>query len=246
MKRYFSFPDHQKITLPNLSPTMETGGIQSWGLKEGDKVIAGAVLANIETDKANIDFEMQDEGYIAKLLFDEGTKDVPVGTPIAILVDDEDDIAAFKDYKPEDAPAAAPAESAPEPEAPAAASTPTASSAPAPARQASGDRVFASPLAHKLASEKGISVNDVQGTGPNGRVIAADVKEYKPAPAAGKKAATPATSSAGLPDFTDTEVSSIRKVIADRLTYSKSNIPHYYVTVSVEVDELLKLRARLN
>lgn len=210
-------------------------------------------MAAIETDKATVDFEMQEEGFIAKLCYPEGAKDVPLGSVIAILVENKEDIAAFANYDPsaataapvQDTPAAEATSSQPAAQTQAAASSSVASSA------GDGSRVFVSPYAKKLAAEKGLDLSQVSGTGPNNRIVAADVEEFKGAPqakvaAAGaqKKAAAPSDLPAGA--FEDFENSQIRKVIADRLTYSKQNIPHYYVTVSVEVDKLLALRGKLN
>ena len=209
------------------------------------------MLASIETDKAVVDFEMQEEGYVAKLLFPEGAKDVPLGKIVAVLVENKADIEAFKDYTG-DAPSAAP--SSPAAAAPQAAASPSAASSSQAARaqqQQGGNRVFASPLAIRTAGEKGINVNDIRGTGPNGRVVAADVREFTPSAAPQKAPAAGQTKvAAGLPDtaaaYVDLENSQIRKVIAERLTYSKQNIPHYYVTVQVQMDNLLALRAKLN
>ena len=120
MRQFSSFPEHMKMNLPNLSPTMEVGTIQSWAVKVGDQVNAGDVLATIETDKAAVDFEMQDEGYIAQILYPEGSKDIPVGAPICILVEDEADIAKFKDFKASDAGPVESAAAAPQEETPAA------------------------------------------------------------------------------------------------------------------------------
>lgn len=232
MRMFSSYPSHLKLDMPNLSPTMEKGNIGSWVVKVGDKVGPGDIICGIETDKATVDYEVQDEGYIAKILFPENTKDIPLGTPLAILVEDEDDIPAFADFVADasSAPASTPAaEPTPEPVASTpAASTPAAASKGAPAKS-SGGRVFASPLAQNLANEQGVSLAGVQGTGPNGRIIKADVLE---AAASGPvKAATPVFDSVPAAGFIDLENSNIRKVIADRLTYSKQNIPHYYVTV---------------
>lgn len=252
MRRGFSLPSHQKLEMPNLSPTMEKGNIAKWLKKEGDSIKPGDILAQIETDKATVDFEMQEEGYIAKLLYPEGAKDVKLGQVVAIIVDNKDDIAKFKDYQGGAAPAtpaaaAAPAAPKKEAEAPKAAPVTTSS---APQRSASaGDRVFASPLAKKVAAEKGLDLSGVTGSGPNNRIIIQDVEAAlkKPQTAAPQKRAA----STGLVDFSnvnfeDKEVSNIRKVIAERLCYSKQNIPHYYVTVAVNVDNLIKLRGKLN
>jgi len=148
-RNFSSLPDHIKLEMPNLSPTMEKGNIGSWSVAVGDKIGPGDVLCSIETDKATIDYEMQDEGYVAKLLYEAGTKDIPLGKVLAILVDDADDISAFADFSDDSASAApaTPAASAPEPTpAASAAPTPTTPSAKA-APKSSGDRIFISPLA---------------------------------------------------------------------------------------------------
>ena len=198
---------------------------------------------------------MQEEGYVAALLYPEGAKDVELGKVVAIIVEDKADLDAFKNYTAESAsaPAAAPAEPAGQAATPVAAA---ASSSPAAApAQSSGDRIFVSPLAKRMAEEKGLSLDQIKGTGPNNRIIAADVEEAKSQPAsapasAPAKAPAAAAKPAELPStaaaYEDLENSQIRKVIAERLTYSKQNIPHYYVTVQVQVDALLALRAKLN
>lgn len=220
--------------------------------KVGDEIAPGDVLASIETDKAVVDFEMQEEGFLAALLYEEGAKDVELGKVVAIIVEDKSEIDAFKNYSPDAASAAPQAPAAPQaaPVSTPASSTPAA--APQQQQVASGDRIFVSPLAKRLAEEKGLSLDQISGSGPNGRVIAADVEEFKPQAAAAKAPAAKAASGAmaDLPStsaaYEDFENSQIRKVIAERLTYSKQNIPHYYVTVSVQVDALLALRAKLN
>ena len=213
-------------------------------------------MAAIETDKAVVDFEMQEEGYVAALLYPEGTKDVELGKIVAIIVEDEADVAAFKNYSPEaaSAPAAAPQQPAQEAASPATPASSAAPSQPQAVSRASGDRVFVSPLAKRMAEEKGVSLDSIQGTGPNNRIIAADVQEAQAQPKAAAGAAPAKTAApaqmADLPStsaaYEDFENSQIRKVIAERLTYSKQNIPHYYVTVQVQVDNLLALRAKLN
>ena len=244
--RQFSsdLPEHIKLTMPNLSPTMEKGNLAKWLKEVGDEVMPGDILAEVETDKATVDFEMQEEGYVAKLLVEEGTQDIPLGQLVAIIVPDEDDIAAFKDFTGDsEAPAAqesAPAQSEPAPAAP----QPTQPSQAQPAQTFSaptGGRVAASPFAQKLAADKGVSVGQIQGTGPGGRVIAADVNEYQQ-PIAQAAAATPTAGTS----YEDVPITQIRKIIAKRLTESKQTIPHYYVSVECEVDNLLKLRRKLN
>jgi len=222
------YPDHIALEMPNLSPTMEKGNIQKWNKQVGDEVQPGDVLASVETDKAVVDFEMQEEGYVAKLLYPEGAKDVPLRKIVAVLVDNKDDIAAFSDYTGE-ASAAPVQEAAPAQQEAAQTAQPAAQASSAPATAVSGDRVFASPLAKKIAAEKGIDLSQVQGTGPNNRIIEADVLEFKaPVQQAVQQAApsTPAAPQAQQVDmppslFQDHENSTIRKIIAQRLTESK-------------------------
>jgi pyruvate dehydrogenase E2 component (dihydrolipoamide acetyltransferase) len=234
--------------MPALSPTMEKGNLGAWNKKVGDTIAPGDVLCSIETDKATIDYEMQDEGFIAKLLYPEGAKDIPLGSAMAIVVDNEEDIAKFADYTAADiattpAPAKAVAAAPTPAAAPVAAAQPAAAAPAAPAR--GGDRVFASPVAQNLANAQGLNLATVAGTGPGGRIIKADIED---ALAVGSHRASEPILFDSAPGigFTDIENTQIRKVIADRLTYSKQNIPHYYVTVTVEMDNLMKLRAKLN
>ncbi|XP_044077433.1 dihydrolipoyllysine-residue acetyltransferase component of pyruvate dehydrogenase complex, mitochondrial [Siniperca chuatsi] len=249
-----SYPTHMKITLPALSPTMTMGTVQRWEKKVGEKLSEGDLLAEIETDKATIGFEVQEEGYLAKIMVAEGTRDVPLGTPLCIIVEKESDIAAFKDYvetgvaevstpPPAPAPAAAPAAAAP---------------SPAPAAAPRKGRVFASPLAKKLAAEKGIDLTQVSGSGPDGRITRKDIDSFVPPKAAPAVAAAPtaaaapaaptpaAAPAAPAGTFTDIPISNIRKVIAQRLMQSKQTIPHYYLSVDVNMDQVLELRKELN
>ncbi|XP_025090906.1 dihydrolipoyllysine-residue acetyltransferase component of pyruvate dehydrogenase complex, mitochondrial-like [Pomacea canaliculata] len=236
---------------------METGTISSWQKKEGDKVSEGDLLAEIETDKATVGFESSEEGYLAKICVPEGTKEVPLGKVVCIIVNNKEDVAAFKDYvpSPEDdvkiggsgAPAAVkqPEPAAPAPPAPlppTAVSPPTAAPTVAPPA-ASGVRVFATPFAKTLASEKGIDLKQVRGSGPEGQIRAADLAGISP----GAPAATVAAP-VGLPGqlFIDIPLNNIRQVIAKRLTLSKQTIPHYYLTVDVKVDNILRVRKDLN
>jgi len=252
-----------EIKMPALSPTMEEGTLAKWLVKEGDTVKSGDLLAEIETDKATMEFEAVDEGVIGKILVAEGTDGVKVGTVIATMAGDGEDAAtpapapAPVAKAEAAAPAPAKAETAP---APAAASAPTP--APAPARTADGERVKASPLARRIAAEKGVDLAGVAGSGPSGRIVKADVEGAKPgaAPAAQPSAAAPAAApaAAAAPTehkpvwFDDTipheeeKLSNIRKTIARRLTESKQTIPHIYLTVDVRLDALLKLRGELN
>ncbi|KAK2828618.1 hypothetical protein Q5P01_019652 [Channa striata] len=253
-----SYPPHMKIALPALSPTMTMGTVQRWEKKVGEKLSEGDLLAEIETDKATIGFEVQEEGYLAKILVSEGTRDVPLGAPLCIIVEKESDVAAFKDYvangvaevsTPPPAPVATPA--------PASAPSPSpAASAPAAPRKG---RVFASPLAKKLAAEKGIDLAQVSGSGPDGRITRKDIESFVPSKAAAPAVAaapTPAAApaaraSAAFPaappgTFTDIPISNIRKVIAQRLMLSKQTIPHYYLSIDVNMDQVLELRKELN
>lgn len=181
-QRSFSYPPHVKLEMPNLSPTMEKGNIAKWLKKEGDSIKPGDILAQIETDKATVDYEMQEEGFIAKLLYPEGAKDVKLGQVVAIVVDNKDDVAKFKDFKGE-ASAAAPA--APKKEAQAAQQASTTvkqaeskieSAKTSAASTPSGGRVFASPLAKKIATEGGLDLSGVSGSGPNNRILKSDVE----------------------------------------------------------------------
>ncbi|KAG9265625.1 dihydrolipoyllysine-residue acetyltransferase component of pyruvate dehydrogenase complex, mitochondrial [Astyanax mexicanus] len=252
-----SYPSHMKILLPALSPTMTMGTVQRWEKKVGEKLNEGDLLAEIETDKATIGFEVQEEGYLAKIMISEGTRDVPLGTPLCIMVEKESDIQAFADYVETGVAAAPPP--APTPVAappPAAAPVAPAAAAAAPAAAARKGRVFASPLAKKLASEKGIDLAQVAGTGPDGRITKKDIESFVPAKAAPPLAAAPAAptpraaapAAAAVPTgtFTDIPISNIRRVIAQRLMQSKQTIPHYYLSVDINMDQVLDLRKELN
>lgn len=237
------------IKMPALSPTMEQGKLARWLVKVGDTVSSGDIMAEIETDKATMEFEAVDEGVIASIDVAEGAEDVKVGTVIATLAGEDEDAA------PAEKPAAAPApeaEAAPAPKA----STPAPQAV---AKVVDGDRVIASPLARRIAESKGIDLAAVAGSGPNGRIVKADLESAKAAPAPAAKPApvvvAPApvaspVAAAALPDFgipfEDQKLSSMRKTIARRLTESKQQVPHIYLTVDVRLDALLKLRGELN
>ncbi|XP_026860101.2 dihydrolipoyllysine-residue acetyltransferase component of pyruvate dehydrogenase complex, mitochondrial [Electrophorus electricus] len=257
-----SYPPHMKILLPALSPTMTMGTVQRWEKKVGEKLNEGDLLAEIETDKATIGFEVLEEGYLAKILISEGTRDVPLGTPLCIMVEKESDIQAFTDYvetgvatspPPAPAPVVAPSTAAlPLAQAP----PPAASAPPAPphASAARKGRVFVSPLAKKLAAEKGIDLSQVTGTGPDGRITKKDIESFVPtkavapptAPAAPVPSPAPALAPVPTGTFTDIPVSNIRRVIAQRLMQSKQTIPHYYLSVDINMDQVLDLRKELN
>ncbi|MDP5278893.1 pyruvate dehydrogenase complex dihydrolipoamide acetyltransferase [Sphingomonas sp. DG1-23] len=245
-----------EIKMPALSPTMEEGTLAKWLVKEGDTVKSGDLLAEIETDKATMEFEAVDEGVIGKITVPEGTDNVKVGTVIAVMAGEDGDVSATPAPTPAPAPAAS-AEAAPAP-APAASPAPT----PAPAKAAAdGSRVKASPLAKRLAAEKGLDLASVTGSGPNGRIVKADLEGAKPgaAPAVQATAASaPSAAPAAVPaehkpvwydesiPHEEEKLSNIRKTIARRLTESKQTIPHIYLTVDIRLDALLKLRGELN
>ncbi|HUO92751.1 MAG TPA: pyruvate dehydrogenase complex dihydrolipoamide acetyltransferase [Rhizomicrobium sp.] len=269
-----------QILMPALSPTMEEGKLAKWLVKEGDEVHSGDILAEIETDKATMEFEAVDEGKIGKILVPEGTEGVKVNQPIAVLLADGEkpgnghDIPAamqsIKDAVKAEAKPAAKAEApakkdAPAPE-PVEAKSATKTEAPKPApqpRSAGEHRVFASPLAKRLAAQAGIDIAAIQGSGPRGRIVKADVEEAKksgvkaaPKPAVQAPGRTETvTGIAPLPDarlfykpddYTEIPHDSMRKSIAKRLTTSKALIPHFYLTIDCNIDQLLEARARLN
>ena len=266
-----------EIKMPALSPTMEEGTLAKWLIKEGDVVKSGDLMAEIETDKATMEFEAVDEGTVVKILVAEGTDNVKVGTVIAIIAEEGEDASSIssaptKSETPE--PAAKESEAKPDPKDPndtgseakpverteASAEDhgrPDDAGAAKPA--ASGDRVKASPLARRLAADKGIDLGAVSGSGPKGRIVKADVEERE----AGCRARccedrsccadrrcgpAPAAKPAAVPDIPHeaTKLSNVRKTIARRLTESKQTVPHIYLTVNIRLDALLKLRGELN
>ncbi|WP_298899946.1 pyruvate dehydrogenase complex dihydrolipoamide acetyltransferase [uncultured Mesorhizobium sp.] len=256
------------ITMPALSPTMEEGNLAKWLVKEGDKVAPGDVIAEIETDKATMEVEAVDEGTVAKLVVPAGTEGVKVNAVIAILAGEGEDAgAAAKAEAPKaEAPKPEPAKEAPK--AAAAAPTPAkAEAAPVANGHAGGDRVFASPLARRIAREAGVDVSAVTGTGPHGRVVKADIDAaiaggakaapaakapaVAPAPAAAAPAAKPMSDDQVLKLFEEGSYELIphdnmRKTIARRLVEAKSTIPHFYLTIDCELDALLALRSQIN
>ncbi|MBY9064421.1 pyruvate dehydrogenase complex dihydrolipoamide acetyltransferase [Sphingomonas yunnanensis] len=271
-----------EIKMPALSPTMEEGTLAKWLVKEGDEVKAGDIMAEIETDKATMEFEAVDEGRITKIAVAEGTDGVKVGTVIALLEGEGDESGestpapAAKESEPRPSPedpnrTGSEAEAAPEDVEdhgkPADSQVAPASGTPAPTPQrAAGERVKASPLARRIAADRGVDLASVSGSGPNGRIVRADVEGAKagaaapaastaapapapaPAPASTAEAAAPAPRPATIPDVPHelTKLSNMRKTIARRLTESKQQVPHIYLTVDVELDKLLKLRGELN
>ena len=237
-----------KILMPALSPTMTEGTLAKWLVSEGDEVNSGDVIAEIETDKATMEIEAVEEGKVGKIVVAEGTEGVPINELIALLLEEGEDASAL-DGAADAAPAPAAA-----PEAPAA-PVPAAVPAPAPPAAASGDRIFASPLARRMAQQAGLDLGTVTGSGPNGRIVKRDIEAAlvsgAPAPAPEAVAAPAAPASAPMPEgvepaFDYEPASTMRKVIAQRLTESKQTVPHFYLTVDCEIDTLLALRKDLN
>ncbi|MBZ8118523.1 pyruvate dehydrogenase complex dihydrolipoamide acetyltransferase [Roseovarius sp. LXJ103] len=241
-----------EILMPALSPTMEEGTLAKWLVKEGDTVSSGDLLAEIETDKATMEFEAVDEGVIGKILIAEGSEGVKVNTAIAVLLEDgesADDMVAT----PKAAPAAIEAP-APEVSAPATPATPAKN----------GTRIFASPLARRIAAQKGLDLAKVTGSGPHGRIVKADVEAAEPgakaapldaaAPAAAKASPTMATgpSSSAVAamyegrEYAEITLNGMRKTIAARLTEAKQTVPHFYLRRDIKLDALLKFRSQLN
>jgi pyruvate dehydrogenase E2 component (dihydrolipoamide acetyltransferase) len=241
-----------EILMPALSPTMEEGTLAKWLVKEGDAVKSGQILAEIETDKATMEFEAVDEGIVGRILVAEGTAGVKVNTPIAVMVEEGE--AADAAPAPVAARAAAPVAVA-------------VVSAPAPVVKTSvptGTRVFASPLARRIAAEKGLDLTQVQGSGPHGRIVKADVEAAKPGTAPAAPAAPAATVAPVAPamavsasaetvkkmftdrQYTEIPLDGMRKTIAARLTEAKQTIPHFYLRRSVNLDPLMAFRESLN
>ncbi|PKI56880.1 hypothetical protein CRG98_022709, partial [Punica granatum] len=239
-------PPHQEIGMPSLSPTMTEGNIARWLKKEGEKVTPGEVLCEVETDKATVEMECMEEGYLAKIIKGDGSKEIKVGEVIAITVEEEEDIEKFKDYTPSASDAKPVATPEPAPPKPEVAQEPP--SAPAPESKVSepgsapaGDRIFASPLARKLAEDNNVKISSIKGTGPDGLIVKADVEDYLASRGKEVPAGAPKTKVGAAPDldYTDIPHSQIRKITASRLLFSKQTIPHYYLTVDTCVDRLM-------
>ncbi|MGB7320017.1 MAG: pyruvate dehydrogenase complex dihydrolipoamide acetyltransferase [Albidovulum sp.] len=243
-----------EILMPALSPTMEEGTLAKWLVKEGDTVSSGDILAEIETDKATMEFEAVDEGIIAKILIAEGTAGVKVNTAIAVMLEEGESADATP------APSAAPVAAAPAAVAasktvpqPAAASTPAAK----------GTRVVASPLARRLAKEKGVDIATLIGSGPHGRIVKADIEAASAAPVMASPAAAPARTDAAVAmpagmatdmvarmyegrTYVEVPLDGMRKTIAARLTEAKQTVPHFYLRRDIRLDALMAFRAELN
>ncbi|AUQ99194.1 pyruvate dehydrogenase complex dihydrolipoamide acetyltransferase [Phaeobacter inhibens] len=256
-----------EILMPALSPTMEEGTLAKWLVKEGDTVASGDLLAEIETDKATMEFEAVDEGVIGKILIPEGSEGVKVNSPIAVLLEDgesADDIGATPAAPAAAAEEAAPAASEEAAPAPAQAAT-AATPAPAAPQGADGNRIFASPLARRIAADKGLDLAQLNGSGPRGRIVKADLENAKPQVAAAPAAAAPATAAAPAAaaaptgpsadqvarmyegrTYEEVKLDGMRKTIAARLTEAKQTVPHFYLRRDIQLDALLKFRGELN
>jgi len=254
------------ILMPALSPTMTEGKLAKWHVKVGDPVKSGQVICEIETDKATMEVEAVDEGRIGQIVVEEGAEGVKVNAVIAVLLEEGETAVPKGAATPAPAPAAAAAPAVAKPAtsppgAPAAApsaSKPASTSAapPAAAFSGGGARIFASPLAKRIAADRGLDLSRIKGSGPNGRIVKADVEGAQPAAAAPPPAAKPAAKPAPAPAAAqavfvapgDTRVphTSIRKVIARRMLESKQTVPHFYLTVELEIDALLAARQAIN
>ena len=253
-----------QILMPALSPTMTEGTLAKWLKAEGDEVRSGDVIAEIETDKATMEVEAVDEGVLGKILVGEGTEGVPVNQAIALLLEDGEDKSALDGFEvstpaPAPAPAAQPASdgaaaqvaaptpapAAPAPAAPTAAA-PTPAPAPQPAANGQGGRVFASPLARRLAKQAGIDIAAIKGTGPRGRIVKRDVEAAEKAPPKPAAAAAMPALLPGTAEPTLVPHSGVRKVIARRLTEADRDIPQFYLTIDCEIDRLLAARKEIN
>jgi pyruvate dehydrogenase E2 component (dihydrolipoamide acetyltransferase) len=253
-----------EILMPALSPTMEEGTLAKWLVKEGDTVSSGDIIAEIETDKATMEFEAVDEGTIGKIIVPEGSEGVKVNALIAVLLEDGEEAS---DAVPSSASADDAGDKAAATAVSAEPATPTAerSATPAPAAPAASDgtRIFASPLARRIAADQGLELSALQGSGPHGRIVKADVlaagdAPTKPAPTAGPavSAATPAPAPSVSADaiakiytnreFTEIPLDGMRKTIAARLTEAKQTIPHFYLRRDIKIDNLLSFRGQLN
>ncbi|MFO7921094.1 MAG: pyruvate dehydrogenase complex dihydrolipoamide acetyltransferase [Nioella sp.] len=258
-----------EILMPALSPTMEEGTLAKWLVKEGDEVSSGDLLAEIETDKATMEFEAVDEGIIGKILVEDGTEGVKVNSPIAVLLaegESADDIGAASSAPA----AAASANETPEASQEAPAPAPAADDTPAPAapKDTEGKRIFASPLARRIAAQKGLDLAQITGSGPHGRIVKADVEQAEAKPAAAAAAPEAAAAPADAPaaaaaapsgpsadvvakmyegrDYEEIKLDGMRKTIAARLTEAKQTIPHFYLRRDIKLDALLDFRGKLN
>ena len=248
-----------EILMPALSPTMTEGNLAKWLKKEGDEVHSGDVLAEIETDKATMEVEAVDDGKIGKILVPEGAQGIKVNEPIALLLGEGEDASAiekFREPAPQPAPVAEPSVESVQP-------MPAVSAAPA--KERGNGRIFASPLARRMAQQAGLDLGAIRGSGPQGRIVKSDIEAAlspgraapapapartgvvsQPAPAAPVLSKERVAALAGNPRYTERPLSAMRRVIARRLTESKQSVPHFYLTIDCEIDALLKIRTELN
>ncbi|KAH9824932.1 2-oxoacid dehydrogenases acyltransferase-domain-containing protein [Melampsora americana] len=240
-----------KFSMPAMSPTMTEGGIANWKKKEGDSFAPGDVLLEIETDKATMDVEAQDEGTIAKIIFGDGSKAVPVGKAIAIMCEEGDAVDASEveklisesDSSPTKSEAAPETKAEPKKEASKPSTSSKSVSTPTPPKSSESSRgvIFATPAAKRIALEKGIPLGSIKGSGPNGRILESDLSSYSQSSSSSTGSATSAA-----PSYNDIPASNMRRVIASRLTDSKRNVPHYYLTSEIQMDRVNSLRALFN
>jgi len=260
-----------EVLMPALSPTMTEGNLAKWHKKEGDAVKAGDILAEIETDKATMEFEAADDGVLGRILVPEGAQGIKVNQPIAVILGEGEDAGAISNAAPA-RPPAAPATPAAEKPPAAAAPPPATTPAPRGNGHAASERIFASPLARRMAVQAGLDLAGITGSGPQGRIVRSDVEAAlgkgaapRRAPVAVARPAVPAPAAAsssplalpsygkdqvvalaGNPPFTEVPITAMRRIIARRMTESKLTIPHYYVTIDCEIDALLRMRREIN
>jgi pyruvate dehydrogenase E2 component (dihydrolipoamide acetyltransferase) len=254
-----------EILMPALSPTMTEGNLAKWLKKEGDEVHSGDVLAEIETDKATMEVEAVDDGKMGKILVPEGAQGIKVNAPIALLLGEDEDASAIEKFA---APIVQPAPTAPAPSPESAELAPAVP--PSVKDRGNGDgRIFASPLARRMAQQAGLDLGAIRGSGPQGRIVKSDIEaalspgRVAPAPAPARTGVVPqpapagpvlspvlskerVAALAGNPPYTERPLSAVRRVIARRLTESKQTVPHFYLTIDCEIDAVLKIRTELN
>ena len=247
-----------EILMPALSPTMTEGNLAKWLKKEGDEVRSGDVLAEIETDKATMEVEAVDDGKMGRILVPEGAQGIKVNEPIALLLGEDEDASALENVA---RPVPQPASAAP----PTPDNIPSEPPAAPPARERGNGRIFASPLARRMALQAGLDVAAIRGSGPQGRIVKSDIEAAlspgatapAPAPVRAPRAPQPVPPApllskervaelAGNLPYTERPLNAMRRVIARRLTESKQTVPHFYLTIDCEIDELLKVRTELN
>ncbi|CAK7565768.1 MAG: pyruvate dehydrogenase complex dihydrolipoamide acetyltransferase component (E2) [Sporothrix epigloea] len=255
---YASYPPHTILKMPALSPTMTAGNIGAWQKKPGDAITPGDVLVEIETDKAQMDFEYQEEGVLAKILKQTGDKDVAVGNPIAVLIEEGGDVSAFEGFtladaggdtaapakeekkeesSTESAPTSAPPKSEPAP------AEPEESGSPGRLQTALDREPNIGAAAKRLAIEKGVKLDGLKGSGPGGKITESDIQK---AISSGPAASAPSGAIASGAAYEDIPLSGMRKTIANRLTESWTTNPHYFVSATLSVSKLQKLRTALN